>query len=806
MSRLSIDQLKARIGITVGIIVVAVLCVSGLGVAPKMSAAASGGTGKDLLIGVSLQHSLLTLVLCLLIVTLTTLLFRHLDRLKQVQLMVEGQKTELAIKAAQIDAANDSILQVDEEGRLLHFNQALCRLTGYACDELASMRLQEIEPPECACRFEEIVARLRESEEATFESVYLTRTGAAVPVEVHSRLLEREGRTQVLAIARDITERRRNEQRERNRLKALERIATDASLEVLLGCVVGYVEQEIPGSLCSVLLVDESGTRLRHGAAPSLPEAYNQAVCGLRIGKGKGSCGTAAFLRQRVVVEDLATHPYWNGFQPARDAGLAACWSEPVFASNGILLGTLAVYHREPRTPGSDDLRLMEAAAHLAGIAIGRVRADDGRRVLEEQLRHSQKIEAVGQLAAGVAHDFNNLLTPIIVYADMLLQHCDAGSPQARMVDAMSQAAQKASDLTQKLLSFGRKQALHVEHLDLNEVIVSFRDILCATARDNVCIDLRLSPGAAKVQADRGQLEQVLLNLLLNAQDAIEGTGSICIETGHLILDEEFHRQHPVAQPGHYILLAFSDDGCGMAEETLKHMYEPFFTTKETGRGTGLGLATVYGIVKRHEGCIDVKSRPGEGTRFSIYLPASSSSVDPIMVPPPRIAIPPTAGKGKTILLVEDNAMIREVAEELLTSFGYAVLAAETPSRALELAGEERRVDLLATDVVMPEMTGPELYEKLLETYPGLPVLYISGYSAGLLPLNESQRQDAIFLAKPFTMEQFMARIGEMLGSDLLLAAQAPLDHQAMARLIGKSSPRGKDRRITPPQHKGRCL
>ncbi|WP_026841420.1 ATP-binding protein [Citrifermentans bremense] len=790
MSRLSIEQLKARIGITVGIIVVAVLCVSGLGGAPKLPAAADGGA--QLLLGHPLQHALLTLVLCLLILALTTLLFRHLDRLKQAQLMVEGQKAELAIKAAQIDAANDSILQVDEEGRLLHFNQALCRLTEYDCDELSGMRLQEIEPPEYGGRFEAIVNGLRESKEATFESVYLTKGGAAVPVEVHSRLLEGESKTQILAIARDITERKRSEQRERCRLNTLERIATDASLDELLGCVVRYVEQEIPGSLCSVLLVDESGTRLRHGAAPSLPEAYNQAVHGLRIGKGKGSCGTAAFLRQRVVVEDLGSHPYWNGFQPARDAGLSACWSEPVFASNGILLGTLAVYHREPRAPDNDDLRLMESAAHLAGIAIGRVRADDGRRVLEDQLRHSQKIEAVGQLAAGVAHDFNNLLTPIIVYADMLRQYCPAGSTQARMVDAMGQAAQKAGDLTQKLLSFGRKQALHVEQLDLNEVIVSFRDILRATARDNVTIDLRLSPGAAKVQADRGQLEQVLLNLLLNAQDAIDGTGSICVETGHLILDEEFHRQHPVAKPGHYILLAFSDDGCGMAEETLRHMYEPFFTTKETGRGTGLGLATVYGIVKRHGGCIDVKSRPGEGTRFGIYLPASSSSAEPVTASPSRAAIPPAAGKGKTILLVEDNAMIREVAEDLLASFGYAVLAAQSPARALELAKEQQTIDLLATDVVMPEMTGPELYEKLLENYPGLPVLYISGYSAGLLPLDESQRQDAIFLAKPFTLEQFMGKIGEMLGSDLLPAVQTPLD-EAMARLVTRSSRLVKD-------------
>ena len=405
--------------------------------------------------------------------------------------------------------------------------------------------------------------------------------------------------------------------------------------------------------------------------------------------------------------------------------------------------------------------------------------------MLEQQLRHSQKIEAVGQLAAGVAHDFNNLLTPVIVYADMLRSGFVDGSPQARMIDAVGIAAQKASDLTQRLLSFGRKQTINMNLLDLNEVIVSFNEIMRATARENIAIDLRLSPGATKVQADRGQMEQLLLNLLLNAQDAIEGTGSICLETGHLILDDDFARQHPVAKPGHYILLAFSDDGCGMDEQTLRRMYEPFFTTKEVGRGTGLGLATVYGIVRHHDGCIDAKSRIGEGTRFEIYLPASASAAEPVLGAIPRQATEHAAGEGRTILLVEDNAMIREMAGELLTSFDYRVLAAESPALALEMAArEEGRIDLLATDVVMPEMTGPELYERLLESRPNLPVLYISGYT-NIIAEDEAPRQEAIFLAKPFTMEQFMARIGEMLyGTSPGEEEIHPLDYEAMAQLL----------------------
>jgi len=777
MKHLSIAQLKSRIGITVGIVIAAVICIF----APGVTRWGSGDPA-----GALLQQSILTIVLCAVIVMLTRILFAHLEDLEQTQRIVQGQQTELALKAAQIDAANDSILQIDEEGRLVHFNQALCRLTGYTAQELTGARLHQIEPPECAARIDPTIARLKECGEATFESAYLSKDGTEIPIEVRARAMESEGRLLVLNIARDITQRKRGEQRERSRLKTLERIATDATLEELLAGVVQFVEDSVPGSLCSILLVDESGTRLRHGCAPSLPEEYNRAVDGLKIGKGKGSCGTAAFLRQRVVVEDLEPHPYWQNFQPAQHAGLKSCWSEPVFASNGTLLGTVAVYHRQPRAPGDEDLQLLESAAHLAGIAIGRVRADEGRHVLEEQLRHTQKIEAVGQLAAGVAHDFNNLLTPIIVYADMLLRISPEGGAQARMVQSMSSAAHKASDLTQKLLSFGRKQVLHKCLLDLNEVITSFSEIMRATARDNITIDLLLSPGAAKVQADRGQLEQVLLNLLLNAQDAIEGSGSICLETGHLILDDDFHRQHPVAQPGHYILLAFSDDGCGMAEETLRHMYEPFFTTKETGRGTGLGLATVYGVVKHHDGCIDVKSHPGQGTRFEIYLPASASTDEPIMRPSQQAAQPQEAAAGRVILLVEDNQMIREVAAELLTSFGYRVLVAETPSRALELAaGEAEEIDLLATDVIMPEMTGPELYERLQGQYPALPVLYISGYTNAAVPQDEKLRQEAIFLAKPFTLEQFMARINEMLyQAKPPQGNPPPLDHRTMARLI----------------------
>ncbi|GFO55319.1 hypothetical protein GMSM_23260 [Geomonas sp. Red276] len=711
--------------------------------------------------GRTLRQSALAVGLSLVLIALTRILFSHLDRLKVADQLVGGQRSQLAIKAAQLDWVLDVILQVDREGRILHFNQALCRLTGFSQHELSGARLQDIEPPEFAERVAPNIDRLMQgTQEETFESAFLSRSGALIPVEVHSRMIESEGQPLLLSVVRDITHRKRGEERERNRLRVLERIAGDAPLEELLTAIATFVEEESPGALCSLLLADPTGTTLRHGAAPTLPDYYNRAVDGLRIGSGKGSCGSAAFLRQRVVVEDIEPHPWWQGFEPARTAGLRACWSEPILSPQRELLGTIAIYHRTPAAPGQEDLLLLESAAHLAGIAISRVRSEESRRSLEEQLRHSQKIEALGRLAAEVAHDFNNLLTPIMVYADLLRRGLSPEAPQMKMVEAMGETAQKASELTQKLLSFGRKQLPDMSPVDLNEVVRAFGGIMRTTVRASIGVEYNLSPTATGVLADRGQLEQALLNLVVNAQDAIAERGTISVETGHLVLDDEFLGRHPGLDPGAYVLLAVTDDGCGMDEGTLHHVFEPFFTTKEAGRGTGLGLPTVYAIVKHHGGCLEIKTRPGEGTRVEIYLPSRSGLLSAALQSAAPAEVPVQVEEGGTVLLVEDNAAIRETVTELLHSFGYQVLSAALPAEALEMAAGVK-VDLLATDVVMPQLSGPELYERLLEGHPSLPVLYISGYSIN--PLPGDAPAGGGFLAKPFTVEQFLDRVRRMM-------------------------------------------
>jgi two-component system, cell cycle sensor histidine kinase and response regulator CckA len=705
----------------------------------------------------------LTLGFCLVVLLLMTLLLRHLRQLQDAQSKIIRQQDELTVKAAQIDAANDAILQIDGTGRLVQFNQALCQMTGYSRQELAKMYLTDIESPSPSGL--PLANTLQtDIDQVTFETEYVVKSGQIMPVEVHARRMNTDGQELLLCIVRNVTLRKRVELREQTRLRILEEMATGKPLQDLLEHIVNYVEQESSGALCSILLADEAGARLHHGMAPSLPEEYNRSVDGVRIAKGMGSCGTAAFLRQRVLIEDIVDHPYWQGCKPAIDAGLRAAWSEPLLSAEGELLGTLAIYYREPRLPRQEEGALLESAAHLASLAIGRVRSEERRERLEEQLLHVQKIEAVGQLAGGIAHDFNNLLTPIVGYAEMIKLSLPEGDPIVKRAEGIISASLKARDLTRKLLSFGRKQMLCMDLLDLNEILQSFQDILRRTIRENIRIDERLCSDAAQVMGDRGQLEQIILNLAVNAQDAISGNGIITIETGYVTLDDEYARIHPGIRVGTYVLLAFTDNGCGMSEDVLQHIFEPFYTTKTLGHGTGLGLAMVYGIIKQHEGLVEVSSKEGQGTTFKIYLPAQAGESFRVADTTPVMAAVQAPEQQQTVLVVEDNGMVRDMAVELLTSAGYRVLSAESPLVALALAEHlAGAIHGLVSDVIMPEMDGLELYERLQVIFPGLPVLFMSGYTSDVAIHRGVLEEGVNVLLKPFTTEQFLLRVREIL-------------------------------------------
>lgn len=387
------------------------------------------------------------------------------------------------------------------------------------------------------------------------------------------------------------------------------------------------------------------------------------------------------------------------------------------------------------------------------------------RRLLEQQVLQQQKLEGIGLMAGGIAHDFNNLLTPIFGYAELIRAKFTPGEQVHTRASAILDAANKARDLISQLLTFSRRQLLSAQNCDLNEIVTSFTTIMRSTLRESIELHWLSCATSCPVKVDRIQVEQILLNLAVNAQDAISGNGRITIETGHLVLDDEYSRQHPGSRPGRYVMLAFSDSGCGMDDDTMAHIFEPFFTTKHAGHGTGLGLSTVYGIVKQHQGYIDAQSKPGYGTTFRIYLPECAGEAEEQSTRLHASEICPlVAGR---ILLVEDNPMVMEIARDLLTSRGHTVLPAGTPHEALELVERDPgTLDLLVSDVVMPQMSGPELYERLAGLQPGLKVLYMSGYTNNLVVHGGSLVEEADFIAKPFTAEKFLGVVSEMLARD----------------------------------------
>jgi len=384
------------------------------------------------------------------------------------------------------------------------------------------------------------------------------------------------------------------------------------------------------------------------------------------------------------------------------------------------------------------------------------------RHSLEQQIVQQQKLESIGLLAGGIAHDFNNMLTPIYGYAEMIAIKAHPDDAAAHYASLILEAANKSKDLVRQLLTFGRKQALSIQLHDLNEIITNFMNILRRTIRENIEIRTVLNDTPCPVRADWIQIEQVLINLAVNAQDATDGTGLITIETGCLVLDDEYCQLHPGACPGRYAMLAFSDLGSGMDDETLSHIFEPFYTTKPSGSGTGLGLSTVYGIVKQHNGYIDIHSTVGRGSVFRIYLPLHTAETATEICKSGPDAVENMG--AATVLLVEDNRMVMEMVRELLESHGHSVFTAVTPREAIAIARDRASsINLLVSDVVMPQMNGPELHERLAQFVPGLKVLYMSGYANNVVVHRGELEEGVNFIAKPFTTEAFMKRMAGVL-------------------------------------------
>jgi two-component system cell cycle sensor histidine kinase/response regulator CckA len=418
-------------------------------------------------------------------------------------------------------------------------------------------------------------------------------------------------------------------------------------------------------------------------------------------------------------------------------------------------------------------VRMLELQQALADDRAELKRAEEALLESKEQLRQAQKLEAIGQLAGGIAHDFNNLLTAISGYCQLSLRQLNEDEPLHHNIEEIQKAGERAASLTRQLLAFSRKQILQPRVLDLNFLIMDLSKMLRRLIAKNIEFITVLRPETGQINADPGQMEQVLMNLVVNARDAMPQGGKIIIETANVDLDEGFASQYDTIQSGPHVMLTISDTGCGMEAETQEHIFEPFFTTKEVGKGTGLGLSTVYGIVKQSGGSIWVKSEVGQGTTFKIYLPqhlaADEAQAD--------ILKPAALLHGlETILLVEDEAVIRNLVREILQESGYKVLEASIASEALHICEQyQEPIHLMLTDVMMPQMSGHDLVVALAELRPEIPVLYMSGYTDGAIVHHGVLDSDTPLLEKPFTPDALLRKVREILDAQITGDFNKPL-------------------------------
>ncbi len=468
--------------------------------------------------------------------------------------------------------------------------------------------------------------------------------------------------------------------------------------------------------------------------------------------------GALLTLRQPPFQSSTDFAPFGDTCRPS-----ASLMYAPV--RNGAqVIGVLSIQSYSQDAYTQNDLDTLQALADHCGGALERIRAAAENQHLEAQLRQAQKMESVGQLAGGIAHDFNNILTVIQGHTSLL--SVAANLPQEAMDSArqIGLAAERAANLTRQLLTFSRRQVIQPKNLDLNEVVNQMTNMLRRLLGEDITLQVNYGPALPLVHADPGMMEQILLNLSVNSRDAMPKGGSLLINTSSVTFDAAHAQQIPNAAPGEYVCLTVKDTGTGIPPKHLPHIFEPFYTTKDVGKGTGLGLATVYGIVQQHRGCIKVDSQIGKETVFQIFLPAIAAKADPASPQPPQ---PKIRGGHETILIVEDEPPLRVLVRSVLERYGYCVLEAVDGVAALDIWEQNRdQVQLLLTDMVMPQgISGRELAVKLLAEKPALKVIYSSGYSLEVVGADMVLHEGLNFLQKPYHPRKLAQTVRDCLDS-----------------------------------------
>lgn len=639
------------------------------------------------------------------------------------------------------------------DGRYIEVNDTFLTLTGYTREGVVgrtSLELNIWPSPEDRNRF---LSLLEENGIVrNFETSYRRRSGEYGIVLLSSEVIELEGEQCLLSVAADITERKKAEDKILNIAQGVS--ATTG--EEFFRSVIKHIAETLEGNYVFVgELIDAQPTRAR-------------VVALFREGEYGDSFeyDLADTPCENVIASRLCSYP--NGVQEQFpkdqmliDLGIEGYVGTPLFDSKKKVLGLMVVLYRQPVKNVLLAESIMRIFAARVASELERGQAEENLRKTAEQLRQAQKMEAIGRLAGGVAHDFNNLLTAIIGYAEVGMMRLNQGDPLRSILDEIIKAGERASTLTSQLLAFSRKQMLQMKVLDLNTVVSDMERMLKRLIGEDIDLITRKHSDIGRVSADRGQIEQVLMNLVINSRDAMPNGGTLTVETANVYLDENYVSAHTDTQPGQYVMLAVSDTGQGMDADTLTHIFEPFFTTKSKGQGTGLGLSTVYGIIKQSGGDVWVNSEQGRGTTFKIYLPQVEQLEEETEV---RKTSTGNGRGSETVLVVEDEDMVRRLTCQTLTINGYNVLEAPNPGTALLICEQhEGQIDLLVTDVVMPQMNGRELSDRLTPLRPGMKVLYMSGYTDSVVYQQMDWNSGLTFIQKPFSPHTLLRKVRELL-------------------------------------------
>jgi len=615
-----------------------------------------------------------------------------------------------------IEHSQDLICTHTLDGRLLTVNPAALHQLGYSTSQVLNSNLKDVIVPEGRPGWDTYIKTIVADEHAEGLMEVQSKTGERYIWE-YRNTLRTDGVPEpiVRGVARDITKQKKMERSLRESEERFRTLYENATIGLYRSTPAGQILMANP-------------TLVRMLGYDSFEELSNK---NLEVEGFSSSSPRLEFIRKIELNGSVS--------------GLESAW---------IRKDGKTIYVRE--------------SAQAVRDGNGKTRFYDGsiediteRKRLETQLQQSQKMESIGRLAGGVAHDYNNMLSVIIGHAELALERLDQKQAAESDLNAILKAAQRSAEITRQLLTFARRQTINPQPLELNQVIKEMLQMLNRLIGED--IDLVWLPGeeAWPVKMDPTQVDQILANLCVNARDAIIGVGKITIETSNVVLDEPFCKEHPGATPGDYVQLSVSDDGAGMDHTTAAQIFEPFFTTKKMGKGTGLGLATVYGIVKQNDGFVNVYSEPDLGTTFKIYFPRYSGQTEPIKIVEESNIEP---GKGERILLVEDESAVRNLGEMMLKSLGYQVISAGGPMDALKLMElETEKIELLITDVVMPEMNGRDFASRIQTRFPDIKIIFMSGYTANVIAHRGVLGEGVNFLQKPFTVNALASKLRSVL-------------------------------------------